>query len=168
MGNSGDRLHFNGVHLLQRVVENTGGIDGLEAQVLVIEVTNEQGLGGESIGLDIDIGAGDVFQEAGLSDVGVTADQKSAGVGVDRGQTTQMLANLLQVDKRIFQATTDGGHATERSALQLLTLEQRMRIFDETDIIAGNGFDQVLGSRNLTEGDAEVVGVIEGVHQILV
>jgi hypothetical protein len=26
-----------------------------------------------------------------------------------------------------------------------LALEQRLRILDETDIIAGNGFDQVLG-----------------------
>lgn len=79
-----------------------------------------------------------------------------------------MLANLLEVDKRVFKAATDGGHATERSALQLLALEQRLRIFDETNIIAGNGFNQMLGSRNLTEGDAEVVGIIEGVHQILV
>jgi hypothetical protein len=33
----------------------------------------------------------------------------------------------------------DGCHATERSALELLALEQRLRILDETDIIAGNG-----------------------------
>ena len=168
MGNSGDRLHFNGVHLLERVVQNSRGINGLETKVLVVEVTNEQTLGGESVGLNIDIRAGDVAQETRLSDVGVSTDQESTSVGVDGGETTQVLANLLQVHERVLETAGDGGHTTEGGLLKLLALEQRLRILDQTDVIARNGFNQVLGGRNLTKGNTEVVGIVKSVHQILV
>ena len=168
MGNSSDRLHFNGVHLLQRVVQNTGSVDGLESQHLVVEVTDEQTLCGESVGLNVDIGAGDVLEETRLSNVGVTADEECAGVGVDGGQTAQMLANLLEVEERVLQALTDSGHATEGGALELLALEERLTVLDETDIVAGYCLDQVLGCGKLAEGDAEVVCIVEGVEQILV
>ena len=79
-----------------------------------------------------------------------------------------MLADLLQVDERVLQTAGDGCHATECSALELLALEQRLCILDETDVIARNGFNQVLGGRDLTKGDTEVVGIIKSVHQILV
>jgi len=168
VGNSSDRLHFNGVHLLQRVVQNTGSVDGLESQHLVVEVTDEQTLCGESVGLNVDIGAGDVLEETRLSNVGVTADEECAGVGVDGGQTAQMLANLLEVEERVLQALTDSGHATEGGALELLALEERLTVLDETDIVAGYCLDQVLGCGKLAEGDAEVVCIVEGVEQILV
>lgn len=168
VSNSGDRLHFNCVHLLERVVQNSGGINSLETEVFVIEMTDEQALSGEGVGLNIDVCAGDIAQEAGLSDVGVSTNQESTSVGVDRGQTTQVLADLLQVDEGVLQTTGDGCHATEGSALELFALEQRLRILDKTDVIARNGFNQVLGGRDLTKGDTEVVGIVKSVHQILV
>ena len=64
VSNSGDRLHFNGVHLLQRVVQNSGGINGLETEVFVIEMANEQTLSSESVGLNINVCAGNIAQEA--------------------------------------------------------------------------------------------------------
>lgn len=124
---------------------DTRGVDDLESQVLVIEMPDEQTLGGESIRLNIDIGTGDAAQEAGLSDVRVTANQQSPSVGINRWQTTQVLADLLQVDERIFQTSADGGHTTQRSALELFALEQRLRIFNQTDVVARDGFDEVLG-----------------------
>lgn len=168
MGNGGNGLHFDGVHLFKRVVQNTGGIDGLETQVLVVKVTDEQTLGGESIRLNVDVGTGDAAQEAGLSDVGVTADQEGAGVGVDRGQTTQMLTDLLKVDKGVLETLADGSHTTQGSALELLALEQRLGILDQADVVAGDRFDKMLSSRNLTQSDSEMIGIVEGVHQILV
>ena len=45
MGQSGNTLHFDGVHLLEGVVKNSGGIDDLIPEVLVVQVTNEQALG---------------------------------------------------------------------------------------------------------------------------
>ena len=45
MGNGCNRLHLNGVHLLEGVVKNSGGIDDLIPEILVVQVTNEQALG---------------------------------------------------------------------------------------------------------------------------
>ena len=168
VSNGGDRLHFNSVHLLQRMVENSRRINGLEPQVFVVKVTDEQTLGGESIGLYIDIGTGDAAQKAGFPDIGVTANQQGTGVGVNRRQTAQVLTDLLQVDQGIFQTSADGGHTTQRSTLELLALEQGLRIFDQADIVARNSFDQVFGRRDLTKGDFEMIGIVKRVHQILV
>jgi hypothetical protein len=49
VGERSDRLHLNRVHLLERVVEHTGRVDDLPSEVLVVHVTNEQRLGGESV-----------------------------------------------------------------------------------------------------------------------
>ncbi len=48
-------LHFNGVALLQRAVQYTGGVNDLPSQVLVVQVPHEQTLCGEGIGLHIDV-----------------------------------------------------------------------------------------------------------------
>jgi hypothetical protein len=168
MGNGGDTLHLNGVHLLKRVIQNTGGIDGLEAEILVVEVTDKQTLCGESIGLNVDIGTSNALEETRLSDVGVTADKQCSSVGVDRRQTAEMLADLIEVHKRVLESLNEGGHATQSGPLELLALEQRLAVLEETDIIAGDGLNQMLGGGHLTEGDSEMVGIVEGVEEILV
>lgn len=150
------------------MVENTGGIDGLESQVLVVKVTDEQTLGGKGIGLNVDIGASDAAQETGLSDVGVSADEESSGVGVDGGKTTQMLSNLVKVEEGVLETLAEGGHATEGGPLQLLALEERLTVLEETDVVARNGLHQMLRSRQLTQGDSEMVGIVKSVEQVLV
>ena len=90
----GNRLHFNCIHFLERMVEDTRRIDCLETEVFVVKVTNIQTLCGERVGLNIYIGAGDALEETRLSDVGVTADQERPRVGVNGGETAQMLADL--------------------------------------------------------------------------
>lgn len=112
MGDGGDRLHFDGVHLFQRVVQYTWGINCLESQILVIEMSNEQTLGCESIRLNINVCSSDAFQETGLANVWVTTDEKRPGVRIDRRKTTKMLSDLIEVEKRVFQPFADGGHAT--------------------------------------------------------
>lgn len=42
MGQSSDRLHFNVVQLVQRLIQNTRGVNNLPSDVIVISVTNEQ------------------------------------------------------------------------------------------------------------------------------
>ena len=79
-----------------------------------------------------------------------------------------MLADLIKVQKRIFEALDKGGHATEGGSLQLLALEKRLTVFEQTDVVSGNGLNQVLGGGKLTESDAEMVGIVEGVEKILV
>jgi hypothetical protein len=63
MGNSTDRLMLNGVHLLESVVEDTGGVDCLESQHLVVEMSDVQTFGCESIWLDLNICARDGLEE---------------------------------------------------------------------------------------------------------
>lgn len=79
-----------------------------------------------------------------------------------------MLADLIQVEKRILKTLGDGGHATKRGALELLALEEGLRILEQTDVISGDGLDQVLCGGQLAESDAEMVGIVEGVEKILV
>lgn len=63
VGKSGDTLHFDGVHLLQRVVENTGSVDHLPSKVLVVHVSDEQRFGCERIWLNIDVRSSDLVDE---------------------------------------------------------------------------------------------------------
>ena len=58
-----DGLHLDGVSLFQRMVQDTGGVDDLPTQVLVVRVAHEQRLGRESVGLDLNIGTGDLVDE---------------------------------------------------------------------------------------------------------
>lgn len=163
-----DRLHFNGVHLLQWVVQDTGGINGLESQVLVVEMSNEQTFRGERIGLNIDIGSGNTLQEAGLSNIGVSANEQGSGIGINRRETTKMLSDLIEVEKGIFQSSANGGHSSQSGTLKLLALEERLGIFEEAHIIARHDFDQVLCGGELAKRYPEMVGVVEGIEEIFV
>lgn len=123
MCNRRNRLHLNGIHLLQRVIKNSRSVNGLEPEVFVIEMAHEQTLGGEGVRLNIDIGAGDRPQKARLSDIGVATDQEGPGIGIDGGQTTEMLSHLLEVDQRVFETFADGCHAAQGRALELFALK---------------------------------------------
>ncbi len=79
-----------------------------------------------------------------------------------------MLANLVEIQERVLKTLGDGGHATKSGALQLLTLEERLRILEETDIISGDRLDKVLCGGQLAKGDTEMVGVVKSVEEILV
>jgi hypothetical protein len=79
-----------------------------------------------------------------------------------------VLADLVKIKKRIFQSATNGCHTTKCGTLELLALEQRLRILEKTNIVSGDSLDQMLSSRKLTEGNAEVIGIVEGVEKVLV
>ena len=128
MSNGGDRLHLNNVHLFEGVVKNTGCINNLKSKVLVVKVAAEERLGCEGPWLNIHIGTADAAQEAALADIGVSADQKCPGVGVDRWQTAKMLADLVQVGQGIFESLDDSGHTTEAGSFQLLALEETLSV----------------------------------------
>jgi hypothetical protein len=110
---SSNRLHLNSVHLLQRVVQDTGGVDNLPSQVLVVHVSDKERLCGESIRLDIDVGSSDLVDETTLADIGVTADQKCSSIRVDSGQTVHVLPDLFEVLEGLSLPLHDGGHSTE-------------------------------------------------------
>ena len=79
-----------------------------------------------------------------------------------------MLPDLVEVEEGIFQSSANGGHSTHCGTLELLALEKGLRIFEKSDIIARDYFDQMLCSRELAEGYSEVVCIIEGVEEIFV
>ena len=48
---------FDGVHVLECVVQDTRRVNSLEAKHLVVEMSDVQTLCGESIGLHLDVGS---------------------------------------------------------------------------------------------------------------
>ena len=78
-----------------------------------------------------------------------------------------MLAHLLEVDKRVFQPPADRSHAAKGCALELLALEERLCVFEETDVVSRDGFDEVLSGRELSKGYSEMVGVVKRIQQVL-
>ncbi len=58
-------------------------------------MSDKERLCGEGVGLDFDVCAGDLVDEAGLAHVGKPGDQDGAGVRVDRRKTAQMLPDLI-------------------------------------------------------------------------
>lgn len=79
-----------------------------------------------------------------------------------------MLSNLIEVLEWVVESLDDSSHTAQGGSLQLLALEKRLRILDETDIVTADGLDEVLCCRKLTKCNAEMVGIVEGVEEILV
>src|SRR2546421_1805461 len=102
MGNGGYRLHFNGVHFFKRMVQDAWCVNCLETKVFVVKVANKQRLCCKGIWLDVNICSCNGLQETRFANVRITTDQQSPGIWIDAGQSAQVLANLLQVDKRIL------------------------------------------------------------------
>lgn len=76
-------------------------------------MTNIESLCGEGIGLDLHVGAGDFVHETRLAHVGIAAHDEGAGGGVDAGETSKMLAHLLQVGQTGAELADDGAHTSE-------------------------------------------------------
>ena len=83
MSQSSDSLHFNSVSLIERVVKYSGSIKDLPASIFIIGVTNEQVLGGESVGLDINVSVRNVVNERRFTNVGESSHDQSAGISVN-------------------------------------------------------------------------------------
>lgn len=88
--------------------------------------------------LNIYVGPGDLVDETGLSNVGITADQESPGVGIDSRQPRNVLPDLLQVRQRVLLPPHNSGHSTQSGLLQLLTSVEGVTKLEETDVILGN------------------------------
>ena len=111
MSQGGDALHLNRVHILERVVQDTRGINYLPSEVFIVKVANEKRLGRKGIRLHIHISAGDFINEGRFSNVGVAADEECTSVGVDIGKTGYMLSHLLKVRQGVFLSPHDCRHA---------------------------------------------------------
>lgn len=115
MGEGGDGLHLDRVHLLEGVVQHSRRINHLPSEVLVVHVAHKERLGRERVRLHVDVRARDLVDKGRLADVGVAANEERAGGGVDRRQTGHVLADLLEVCKRILLTAHDRGHSARVS-----------------------------------------------------
>lgn len=79
-----------------------------------------------------------------------------------------MLPDLLQIDERVLQPLADSRHATKCCPFQLFALEQRLPVLEQTHVITRNRLDERLGSVELTEGNSEVIRIVESIEQITV
>ena len=79
-----------------------------------------------------------------------------------------MLAHLFEVHERVFQPPAYGSHAAQGCALELLALEERLCVFEKANIVSRDGFNEVFSGRELSKGYSEMVGIVEGIQQILV
>ena len=166
MSESSDGLHFDGVPVLQRVVQDAWCVHHLPAQVAVVQVTHKQRLCGEGVRLDLNVGPRDLVHEAGLADVGEPADEDGASVGVDGGEPGQVLPHLLQVLQALVLPLHDGAHPTQRRSLQLLAAVERVAELHEADVVARHAVDEVFGGVDLPQRQLVVVLVVENVHEI--
>ena len=76
-----------------------------------------------------------------------------------------MLADLLEIGQRILLTLHDSGHATERSAFELLAAVHRVAELEQADIVLGDLINEVAGSAQLTESEFVVVLIVEDVHE---
>jgi hypothetical protein len=77
-----------------------------------------------------------------------------------------MLPDLLEVDERVLQPLADSGHATKRSPLQLLTLEQGLSVLEQAHVVTRDCLNQRFCCGQLTKGNSEVVRIVKSVQQI--
>ena len=165
VGERRDTLHLDVVHLLKRMVEDTGCVDDLPPHVAVVEVADEERLGRECVRLDVDVRSGDFVEEGRLADIRVSTDEQRACSRVDRGKTRQVLANLLQELKRLVLPLHYGGHTTERSSLELLAAVQTVAELEQTDVVLGYLVDEMPCCAELAESKLVVVLVVQDIEE---
>jgi len=125
MSHGGDALHFDRVHLLERVIEDTGGVDDLPSQVLVVEMPNKERFCCEGIWLDIDVGPSHLVDEGWFSNVGISTDKERSGVRVNIGETWDVLSDLLEVREGVFLTSHDRCHAA--NILSVILQENKVK-----------------------------------------
>ena len=74
MSDGSDRLHFYGIHLLQRMVEDTWCINCLKPEVLIIKMAYEKTFCSEGIRLYVNICSCDISEEAAFSYIRVSTN----------------------------------------------------------------------------------------------
>ena len=119
MSQGSNGLHLDGVPLFQGMVKDTGRVNNLPTEVLVVSVTHVQGFGGKCVRLNFDIGSGDLVDETRFANIGKATDEQSSGIGIDGWETTQMLPNLFEIGQALTLPLHDGGHSSQRCSLEL-------------------------------------------------
>ena len=148
------------------MVKDARSVHHLPAEIAVVHVTHEQGLGGEGVRLDLHVSPSYLVHETGFPDVWEAADEEGPGIRIDRGETGEMLTYLLQILQVLSLLFHYGAHPTQGCPLQLFTAIERVGEFDETNVVFRNVVYEVLGYVELSQGKLVVVSVVEDVHEV--
>ena len=159
----GDALHFDGVALLDGVVEDARRVDHLPADVLVVHVAQEQRFRRERVRLHVHVRARHFVHEARLAHVREPAQNQRAVRWVDRRQTVHVLAHFFEVAQRRVQLLHHRAHATQSRVLQLLAAVQRLRVLEQTNVVLTDLGHHILGSVDLTQSQFVMVAVVQHV-----
>ena len=168
MGEGCDSLHLDRVALIQRMVEDTWSVDNLPTRIFVIGMSHKQVLSGEGIRLNINISIRNIIDEARLSDIGEASDDECASVGVNCGQSAQMLPDFLKVAQRRLKLLEEGARATEGCSLELLGSVERVGVLEKTNVVVGNAVHDRLCLVAMAQGKLVMVTIVEHVHQVSV
>lgn len=147
------------------MVQDTRCVDDLPASIIIVQMADKEGFGGEGIGLNIDICSGDFVHEAGFADVGVAAADESSGRRVDSRQTAHVLSDLFEVGQRVLLTFDDGGHASESSFLELLASIERVAKLEQSGIVFAHRVNEVSGGVDLAESQFVMIFVVKNVEQ---
>lgn len=140
---SSDTLHLNGVHAVDIMIKDSGGVDDLPLHMVVLCVSHKQRLRGESVGLHFDVGMGDIVDKAGLSDIGEPTEEDSAGEGVNGGQSSQVLPHFLQETETGAKFLESSGHSTESCTFEHLAAIGRLGVLEEFGVVLGDFLDNI-------------------------
>ena len=129
---------------------------------------NVERLGRESVRLHFDVGASDFVDKGRFAHVWVASDNDRARCGVDGRQTHHVLAHLLEIFECALLSLHDGAHAAECGALERFATVQRVAVLEQLGVVAADTVDQLAGNVHLTEGQLEVVAVVQHIDQVRV
>ncbi len=89
------------------MVQNTGSINHLPAEIFVVCVPHKERLCSKCIGLHLNVRARHLVDKAGLAHIGKSAQNDGTCVGVNGGQASKMLTDLAK-KKRGVCVCVDG------------------------------------------------------------
>ncbi len=66
MHQRGDTLHLDGVHIVERMIQNARRINHLPSDITIVHVTDMQRFGRESVRLHFHVGASELMRQINL------------------------------------------------------------------------------------------------------
>mmetsp|Transcript_985 Transcript_985/g.2998 ORF Transcript_985/g.2998 Transcript_985/m.2998 type:complete len:246 (-) Transcript_985:17-754(-) len=148
------------------MVEDSGGVDDLPPDVVVVEVPDEKRLSREGIRLHVHIRVGDNVHEGRLAHIGVACEDQRTSRRVDGRQTPEVLSDLFEVGQGPVQLLHTSAHAAKCGSLQHFALVEAVRKLHHLGVILGNVVYDFLRRVDLAQRQLVVITVIQHVAQI--
>ncbi|GIX61628.1 enoyl-CoA hydratase/carnithine racemase [Babesia caballi] len=160
--------HFDGVALVQGVVQQTGGVDDLPPEVVMVEVAHVEAFRGEAVGLHVHVGLADLVHEAGLAHVGVAGQQEGPGVWVYGGEPRHVLPDVLQVLEAAAQLLYHLGHAPQSGDLERFAPVCGDGELDEAHVLLCDFVEVAASGIAVPQRQLVVVAIVQDIEKVAV